>query len=130
MADACCFCQLELVGTPWAFPLADLRFDEELRFCSEACLKAFEEAHVKEIPIFVDKRNRASKMHYAGHINILHKGVRTLINHPTRGGTPVCSTTSPNASWVMDRTEVTCKRCQVLLALHDQTAAHEKTEER
>jgi hypothetical protein len=66
---------------------------------------------------------RGYAVHYAGHINILHKGTRTLINHPTRGGTPVCGTTSPRASYVLERKEVTCKRCLSLIAKHDQTAA-------
>lgn len=71
----------------------------------------------------MDPRNRATRVHYAGHINILSKGVRTLINHPTRGGTPVCGTTSPLASFVLSREEVTCKRCLHLIAEHDRTAA-------
>lgn len=65
---------------------------------------------------------RGTAMHYAGHINILHKGVRTLINHPTRGGTPVCGNTSPRASYVLSREEVTCKRCLALIAKHDAAA--------
>lgn len=70
---------------------------------------------------------RGYAVHYAGHINILDKGVRTLINHPTRGGTPVCGTPSPRASYVLSREDVTCKRCLRLIAMHDQTRAAEQS---
>lgn len=70
-----------------------------------------------------DPRNRATAMHFAGHISILKNGWRTLINSPTRGGTPVCSTRSVNALWTFDCRDTTCKRCLHLLAEHDRTAA-------
>src|SRR5690349_15295664 len=61
-------------------------------------------------------------IHFAGHISILKNGVRTLINRPDRGGTPVCSTMGlRNQSWVLSRDEVTCKRCLRLLRLHDES---------
>ena len=38
----CMECKATFQHTPWAFPLMDLRFDEELRFCSEQCLRQHE----------------------------------------------------------------------------------------
>lgn len=64
--------------------------------------------------------------HYAGHVRIVRGRTVTTINHPARGGTPVCGNTSPNASWVVSRKSamnpITCKRCLRLLAEHDRAA--------
>ena len=58
-------------------------------------------------------------MHFAGRIEIVEKGVRTIIDP----GLPVCGARSANASWVLSRDGVDCKRCLALLAKHDRTAA-------
>jgi hypothetical protein len=73
-----------------------------------------------------DPRNRATKMHFAGHVRIVTRNHSITINHPTRCGFPVCGTTSPNMSWVVRRDDaehpITCKRCLHLISEHDRTA--------
>lgn len=39
----CTNCDRSIAGTPWAFPLDDMRFDARIRFCSEPCLRAYED---------------------------------------------------------------------------------------
>lgn len=44
MADekVCSQCGAAIVGTPWAFPLTDMRVDARDRFCSEKCVDKHE----------------------------------------------------------------------------------------
>lgn len=37
----CSNCGHRISGTPWAFPLLDLRYEERLRFCDESCLDEY-----------------------------------------------------------------------------------------
>lgn len=41
--NTCANCDLEIDGTPYAFPLTDMRVDAYDRFCSEACVHAHAE---------------------------------------------------------------------------------------
>ncbi len=41
--NTCAHCDLDIDGTPYAFPLTDMRVDAYDRFCSEACVHAYEE---------------------------------------------------------------------------------------
>lgn len=46
--NRCDYCCLDIDGTPYAFPLNLVRFEEWLRFCSEGCLEAYQEQHTDE----------------------------------------------------------------------------------
>ena len=48
----CSNCGHRIEGSPWAFPLADMRFDEWVRFCTEKCLDAYAcRGHWTDLPV-------------------------------------------------------------------------------
>ena len=65
-----------------------------------------------------DERDRRSATHYAGDLYIRKGPKYTMILTGTRG-IAVCFT--PDAHVSVQRQDVTCKRCLVLIAKHDRT---------
>lgn len=45
MSDLCDHCELDIIGTPCAFPLSNMAHEEWLRFCSFGCLEAYDTEH-------------------------------------------------------------------------------------
>jgi hypothetical protein len=60
--NTCAHCDLDIGGTPYAFPLTDMRVDAYDRFCSEACVHAYEAT----LEPCVDARNASQVCPHGG----------------------------------------------------------------
>lgn len=54
----CDECRCTFQQSPWAFPLMDLRHEERLRFCSQACLDVYDSRTARPSSIRSQKGNQ------------------------------------------------------------------------